>query len=210
MRQLPLSLSFAVAPHFENFVVGANAEALARVRALAEGTLAERIVYLWGAPGSGRTHLLSAAAAANRELVVADDVDQFDAEAQRALFVAINAAREGGPGVLAAGPCPPAGLGLREDLRSRLGWGLVYELSAPPDAEKASHLKALAAARGLGLGDEVIGYLLARLPRDLASLAHVIEVLDRYSLERQRPLTVPLVREALSQQSPVDSATKAE
>jgi DnaA family protein len=50
------------------------------------------------------------------------------------------------------------------------------------------------------LSDDVAGYLLARLPRDMASLAAVLEVLDRYSLMRQRALTVPLVREALAQE----------
>jgi hypothetical protein len=34
----------------------------------------------------------------------------------------------------------------------------------------------------------------------MASLDAVMEVLDRYSLMRQRALTLPLVREALSQE----------
>src|SRR5262245_7011166 len=128
MRQLPLEISQPAAPSLDNFVAGANAEPLATVRALAAGTLNETIVYLWGERGSGRTHLLHAAARANSALVVADDVQSLDAPAQQALFVAINAAREGGPRVLAAGATAPAQLSLREDLRTRLGWGLVYQL----------------------------------------------------------------------------------
>ena len=57
MQQLPLAISPAPAPTFKNFVEGANSEALLRVRELAEGTLREAIVYLWGEPGSGRSHL---------------------------------------------------------------------------------------------------------------------------------------------------------
>jgi DnaA-homolog protein len=205
MQQLPLSLSPAPAPDFDNFVAGPNAEALERVRELARGALAERIVYLWGAPGSGRSHLLAAAARADPALVIADDVESLDAGAQQALFNAINAARDGGPAVLAAGSAAPAALRLREDLRTRLAWGLVYQLLPPGDEHKARHLQALAAKRGLELSDEVVGYLLTRLPRDLASLSAVIDLLDRHSLARQRPLTLPLVREALSQQSMVDS-----
>ena len=205
MQQLPLDISSRGAPSFDNFVAGANTEALERVRSLAAGALREAIVYLWGEAGCGRTHLLRAAARANPALVVADDVAGLDAAAQQALFGAINAAREGGPGVLAAGGAPPARLALREDLRTRLAWGLVYKLQPLTDADKVLHLQAEARRRGLALGDEVAGYLLQRLPRDLSNLNRVLDVLDRHSLARQRPLTLALVREALAEkQQPSD------
>ena len=200
MQQLPLGISAAAEPAFDNFVAGRNAEALARVRDLAEGTLRERIVYLWGNAGSGRTHLLRAASRANALLVVVDDVQLLDGAAQHALFVAINEARDSGPGVLAAGDKPPAQLALREDLRTRLAWGLVYQLLPLGDEDKSRHLKAVAAARGLQLSDDIVGYLLTRLPRDMRSLQSIMEVLDQYSLMRKRPLTLPLVREALAQE----------
>lgn len=197
MRQLVLDIGPPVEPDFDNYVAGPNAEALERVRSLAAGGLGEAIVYLWGEPGSGRTHLLRAAARANPALVIADDVEMLDEAAQQRLFAAINAAREGEPPVLAAGRHPPAQLALREDLRTRLAWGLVYQLKPLSDGEKAMHLRAQAARRGLRLSDEVIGYLLSRLPRDLSSLNAVLEALDRYSLATKRPVTLPLVREAL-------------
>jgi DnaA family protein len=198
MRQLPLQISAPAEPRFENYLAGANIEALARIRALAAGRPHEAIVYLWGEPGSGRTHLLRAAAHANPELFIADDVETLDAAAQQALFVAINAARDGQAAVLAAGAAPPAQLPLREDLRTRLAWGLVYQLKPLTDAEKALYLRAEAERRGLRLSDEVVWYLLNHLPRDLGSLHRVLEVLDRYSLASQRAVTLPLVREALS------------
>ena len=198
MQQLPLAISAPIEAQFANFIAGPNAEALARVRSLAAGESRERIVYLWGASGCGRTHLLRAAARANPALVVADDVDTLDAPAQRVLFLAINEAREGGPGVLAAGAKPPAQLELREDLRTRLAWGLVYELLPVADEDKARHLKSLAEARGLRLSDDIVAYLLTRLPRDLGSLQTVLEAIDRQSLIRQRALTLPLVKEALA------------
>ncbi len=89
---------------------------------------------------------------------------------------------------------------LREDLRTRLAWGLVYQLLPLGDEDKARHLKAVAATRGLQLSDDIVAYLLTRLPRDMASLQSIMEVLDRYSLIRKRPLTLPLVREALAQE----------
>lgn len=198
MRQLPLPISAAAQPSLDNYVPGANAEALERVRSLASGRLKEAIVYLWGEPGSGRTHLLHAAASASPAIVIADDVETLDAPAQQALFIAINAARDGGPAVLAAGNAPPAQLALREDLRTRLGWGLVYQLKPLTDGEKALYLRAEASRRGLALTDEVAWYLLNHLPRDLASLHAVLDRLDRHSLARQRPLTLTLVRDALS------------
>ena len=197
MQQLVLDIRPAAEPDFDNYIAGPNAEALARVRALATGALREAIVYLWGESGSGRTHLLHAAARANPQLVIADDVEALDSAAQQQLFAAINAAREGAAPVLAAGKVSPAGLALREDLRTRLAWGLVYQLRPLSDADKAEHLRAAATRRGLRLSDEVVGYLLTRLPRDLPSLNGVLDALDRYSLAAKRPVTVPLVREAL-------------
>ena len=196
MQQLPLGISQGAEPAFDNFVAGRNAEALARVRALAAGTLGERIVYLWGEPGSGRSHLLHAAARANPGLVIADNVEALDAEGQQALFVAINE----GSAVLAAGAKPPAQLALRADLTTRLAWGLVYQLVPLGDEDKARHLKSVAAERGLQLSDDIVGYLLTRLPRDMRSLQAVMEVLDRYSLMRKRALTLPLVKEALAEE----------
>jgi DnaA family protein len=198
MQQLPLDISPPQPPGFDNYVAGENAEALLAVRALAAGTLRESTVYLWGAAGSGRSHLLVAAQRASPGLLIADDVHLLSADGQQALFVAVNAARESGRGVLAAGDQPPAALALRDDLRTRLAWGLVYGLHPLGDEAKRAHLAALAARRGLDLSPEVAAYLLARLPRDFASLNSVMEILDKHSLARQRGLTLPLVREALA------------
>jgi DnaA family protein len=201
MEQLPLEIFPPAQPTFANFVSGANLEALAAVRALAGGTLKEAILYLWGEPESGRTHLLRAAAREDPGLTVADDVETLGAEAQQALFVAINEARDGRARVLAAGSHPPAQLRLRDDLRTRLAWGLVYQLKRLSDPEKRAHLRASAHARGLQLGEDVADYLLARLPRNLSSLNAVLERLDRVSLAKQRALTIPLVREALAEEA---------
>src|SRR5436190_20825648 len=167
MEQIPLELSQPPQPGFDNYVAGANADALARVRSLADGSLREAIVYLWGEPGSGRSHLLRAAQRAAADLVAVDDVESLDPRGQQDLFAAINAARDGGVRVLAAGATPPPQLPLREDLRTRLAWGLVYHLKPLTDAEKMRHLQGEAARRGLELGDEVAAWLLTRLPRDL-------------------------------------------
>ena len=205
MRQLVLEISPPSAPTFESFVTGRNAELLARLKDLSAGRLAETILYLWGERGSGRSHLLGAAvrAAANPgQLVVADDVDCLDTAAQIALFNRINEAREPGreprSTVLAAGSAPPAQLALRDDLKSRLAWGLVYRVRTLTDAEKATYLRAEAGRRGLAIADEVVAYLLTHVRRDLPTLVAILTHLDEYSLSHRRPLTLPLVREALA------------
>jgi DnaA-homolog protein len=194
-RQLALPISPPPEPTLENFVPGANGELLARLHALAAGEPTESVLYLWGEPGSGRSHLL--AACARPGVVVADDVEQLDDAAQVALFNAINAARETGGTVLAAGSAPPAQLPLREDLKSRLAWGLVYQVKPLSDAEKALTLHAEAQRRGLKLSDEVVWYLLTHVRRDLRSLTALLEHIDRTSLEQRRAVTLPLVRELL-------------
>ena len=194
-RQLALPISSPPEPTLENFVPGANAELLARLRALAAGELAESVLYLWGEPGSGRSHLL--AASARPGLVVADDVERLDDAGQIALFNAINAARDAGGTVLAAGNALPAQLALREDLKSRLAWGLVYQVKPLTDAEKALTLHGEAARRGLKLSDEVVWYLLTHVRRDLRSLIALLDRIDRASLEQRRAVTLPLVRELI-------------
>jgi DnaA family protein len=89
-------------------------------------------------------------------------------------------------------------LGLRPDLVTRLGWGLVYQVHALTDADKSEALEHYAAARGFSLQPEVRQYLLARVRRDLPTLLAMLDALDRYSLEAKRPITVPLLRELLT------------
>lgn len=195
MKQLVLGISPPPQPTLENFVPGANAELLARLREFAAGQLGETVFYLWGEAGSGRSHLLRASAGPG--VVLVDDVDKLDEAGQVAAFNAINQARESGGWVLAAGPAPPAQLALREDLRSRLGWGLVFQVKPLTDAERALFLRAEAARRGMRLSDEVIWYLLTHVRRDLPSLAAILDQLDRASLEQRRHITLPLAREIL-------------
>jgi DnaA-homolog protein len=218
MSQLALDLLAGAPPGFGNFVAGANAEAVAALQRLADGAPEPRWVYLWGLPGCGKTHLLQALAAARPAsrrltpqspladfvfddalpLYLADDVDQLDDARQQALFVLINRARAtGDAAVVASGAQPPLGLALRDDLRSRLGWGLVYELSPLSDADKAQALARQAVQRGVNVHDDVIPWLLAHTSRDMRALSALLDALDRFALARQRAITLPLVREYL-------------
>lgn len=213
MRQLALDITSSPAPSFDNFVVGRNAEVVAHVRAAVAG-IGERFVYLWGEPGSGRTHLLKAAAAGENTTYVAcdadscfddetsmlmvDDAERLGPDAQIALFNRYNTLREQDGGLIASGNVPPVQLKLRADLLTRLGWGLVVQVHALSDDEKARALAQHAKARGFTLSNEVIAYLLTHAPRDMGALFATLDALDRHSLETKRAVTVPLVRECLS------------
>lgn len=221
MKQLAFDFAPPPAPTLDNFVPGRNAELLQNLQRLAAAGAGERFLYVWGAPGSGRTHLLRGAVAAARagganaayvtcvdnmrlpedierlDCVAVDDVQHLDAEAQIALFNLYNELRERRGALLASGDAPPAQLELRQDLVTRLGWGLVYQVHALSDDEKAQALKHQAAVRGFALADEVCAYLLTRTRRDMSSLLALLDGLDRYSLQVKRPVTIALVRELL-------------
>ena len=180
--------------------------------------------YLWGEPGSGKTHLLKAAVAVLQQqgarvgwldasciepaefndswsAVILDECHLYTAVQQQAAFnwfVNAVSSADGQPrGVLAAGNLPPADLLLRDDLRSRLGWGHIYELHALTEPERRGVLRAQADARGIFLSDEVISFVLSRFSRDLSSLVQLLDQLDGYALQTQRAVTVPLVKAML-------------
>jgi DnaA family protein len=222
VQQLAFDFSVRLTPTLDNFVVGCNAELVERLHALGRGERDERFVYLWGATASGRTHLARAAIdalqragvaaayhactsdidppAALHELdaVALDDVDRVSKSGEIALFNLYNALRERGGLMIATGPVAPAQLALRPDVVSRLAWGLVYEVHALTDGEKARALAERAHARGFTLQSDVSQYLLTRARRDMSALFATLDALDRYSLEAKRPVTVPLLRELLA------------
>ncbi len=224
MKQLALSLAPPPAPSLHNFSPGRNGELLSVLGHLIAGRDVERSIYVWGEPGSGRSHLLRAAISALRaaglncayltpadampepaglRAVAVDDVESLSAGSQRAFFHLYNQLRERAGIVLAAGNVPPAKLRLRPELLTRLGWGLVYQVQALTDDEKAEALKLHATARAFDLPDGVIDYLLRHLSRDLPSLMSVLDALDLHSLETKRPITLPLLKELLD--TPDDS-----
>lgn len=212
MRQLILDLRPDSPPSFDNYLPGANVEALAALRRHLPGQSGDPVLFLWGEEGVGKTHLLRAwcAARAAPPLVsslpepplpalAVDDVERLDNADQIRLFNLINAAREGGGLILATAARPPAALALRPDLATRLAQGLVFRLLPPPEADKAAALAARAEARGLRLPEEVIRYLLTHSRRDLPRLLATVDALDAYSLSRKRPVSVPLLKELLQE-----------
>ena len=130
-------------------------------------------------------------------LVVIDDVERLSPDAQVALFRCFNDQHPRGLRLLLSGDTAPLHLPSREDLRTRIGQALIYEVKPLTDVEKASALLYHAAQRGMRVEDHIIDYLLRHGRRDLPSLMAVLDALDQQSLEQKRPVTLPLLREIL-------------
>jgi len=224
--QLPLGVRLRDEATFANYYPGVNQEV---VRLLQDVTAQhDGVVYLWGGPGSGKTHLLQAVchlAAAEGQalaylplreaasfspemlegleqlpLVIVDDIDAVAADAswESALFHLYNRIREQGGRLIIAGSHSPTAIDIAlPDLRSRLAGGLVLQLRALSDDDKAAALRLQARQRGMDMSEEVAAYLLRRCPRDMAALFALLDVLDQASLAAQRKLTIPFVKMVL-------------
>jgi len=204
MRQLLLDFTRAPEPTFENFVPGGNGELLHALHGAAQGNPAERVIYLWGEGGAGKTHLARAfgqAIQGRRGVRVVDDVERLTPEEQDELFNAFI--EKSFAFLLVTATASPRDLAIRRDLASRLASGLTYRVASLTDAEKRSALAAHARHRGFDLSDDVAAYLLTRARRDMGSLMSALDAIDRYSLENNRPVTLPLLKAAIQREMPL-------
>lgn len=227
MKQLILDLRPEQSPTLENFVSGHNGEllqSLAQLAALRHEPAPPPHLYLWGDTGSGRSHLLRATAKRaqtqgrpacflkaeeitdslpenENALLAIDDVERLSPNAQIALFNAFNRSRANAQSLLLSGSAAPRGLapGLREDLRTRIGQSLIFEVRPLDDPTRAAILNSLAARRGMRLAGEVTGFLLTHARRDPPGMAAALDALDAASLEYKRPITLPLLRQLMQQ-----------
>jgi DnaA family protein len=222
MKQIALDIGLATGPSLENFFAGPN-EAAFRHLELWVGSQSNASTrspvptYLWGDGGSGKTHLLKAVQHALRDqgaasgwldasvqqpadfnehwgAILLDEVHLYTAAQQQTAFNWFVNAQTHQRWVLAAGALPPADLKLRDDLRTRLGWGHVFALKVLSEPERRSVLRQAADARGVFLGDEVMDFMLTRFSRDLSSLMELLELIDRYAMQTKRGITIPLIK----------------
>jgi DnaA family protein len=228
MKQIALDIGLTTGPTLQSFFAGPN-EAVTSHLALWVGSAATASTrspvpaYLWGNSGSGKTHLLKAVREALREqgatvgwldasvmeppefneawtAVLLDDVHLYTAIQQHAAFNWFVNAQTHQRGVLAAGNLPPADLQLRDDLRTRLGWGHVFQIKSLSEPERRAVLRQAADARGVFLGDEVMDFMLTRFSRDLGSLMELLDLIDGYALQTKRAITVPLIKSMMNDQ----------
>lgn len=227
--QIPLDIRFKEKPGFDLFIPGANYEVCRSIKRIAKG-IDDHNVYLWGQPGTGKSHLLHAACGLAdaqqrrvayvplenftdldpellqdldyQDLVCIDDIDKItgQAEWEQALFHFYNRARDKNHPVLITGTANPKALALElPDLKSRVGWGLIYHLDPLDDHDKIIVLQQRAQIRGFDLPDDVADFLVKRVKRDLPGLIQLLDHFDNATLVEKRKLTVPFIKRLLEE-----------
>lgn len=228
MKQIALDIGMSAGPTVANFCPGPNLAALQHLELwLGDKSNAHNRspvpTYYWGPSGSGKSHLLKAAREGLREqgarvgwldasvhnapeyseswaAVLMDDVHLYTAAQQQLAFNwFVNAQTLQRP-VMAAGALAPVELQLRDDLRTRLGWGHIFGLQLLSETERRAVLRQAADARGVFLGDEVMDFMLTRFSRDLGHLMELLELLDGYSLQSKRAITIPMIKSMMENQ----------
>lgn len=220
MQQLTLDVRPPQIQSLDNFVAGPNKALLAALRQQLQAQDGSWL-YVWGESGTGRSHLLQAAVAhaqaqgrparyfaahdgahlqmTENLLATLDDVEQWDTDGQAAIFRALIQAREARGTLILAGRVPPKHLQLREDVRTRIGQALIFEIQSLDDGAKGMLLIEHAAARGIALDADIVEYLLRHGRREQRWLMGVLDALDDASLTQGRPVTLPLLREILQE-----------
>ncbi len=216
MRQLAFELQPPPEPSFDNFVVGENRELVSSLtRSIAQGEGGS--FYLWGQAGSGKSHLIKACLArcgsslwmpivdlarapeeiTPRSMILFDDIHRLNDADQVKFFNYFNAARDANALLVATGDQPISNLAIRQDVVTRLSWGLVYQVTALSDSHKRVALSDYTVSRGFSMPSDVIAFILNHYSREMSYLMALIDGLERYSLESKRPITIPLVKSFL-------------
>lgn len=216
--QYPLQIRLNDNATFDNFFVAENAQAVSLLQS------SEPYVYLWSAAVTGKSHLLQATCHQYRDamylpladhklwqadifdglenyaLVCLDDVNSIagSSEWESALFNLFNRLREVEGRLCVSANCSPASLAISlPDLASRLGWGVSLRLNELTDDQKVKALSMRAQLRGFTMAEEVAGYLLKHCPRDLHNLFSILDKLDDASLQAQRRISIPFIKQCL-------------
>lgn len=225
MKQLALDIGLPTGPSLSRFYAGRNVAVVQHLRDwVSDGSTNPVPTYVWGETGAGKTHLLKAVHETLSEqglqvgwmdastgfppefderwsAVMMDDVHLYTPMQQSRAFNwfvnALNPPSGLQHWVLAAGNLPPAVMTLRDDLRSRLGWGHVFQMLVPNEDERRTILKTEAASRGVTLSADVVDYMLKRFSRDLTSLMQLLDMLDGFALRSKRAITIPLLKTML-------------
>jgi DnaA-homolog protein len=214
--QLALDLLLDPKPSLDNFIIGSNSELLGHLRSPPSSN-----IFIWGESGSGKTHLLKAVAQENGIYVSAaefptldsanlpdvfcvDDLESIKPENLDALFALQNAYRSlTNKLLLIASRIAPKAitghLSARDDVSSRLAWGLTLQVKELSDEQKQLALAAFFDLRGTEISSDVIPYLLTRHSRNIKDLASLADSIDRYAFAQKRALTLALVRQYQNQ-----------
>lgn len=188
------------------------------------------LIYVWGANGAGCSHLLQAcchwfsgqsiylpahqiadedpaevlAGIEQMPLVILDGLDLVVSRNawSEQLFHLYNRIHDKRGALVVGAAVPPMAIDTSlADLKSRLSAMQVHKIEALVDDEKISALIFRAANRGMNMPEKVAAYLLTHYSRNMADQIRLLDKLDNASLESQRKLSIPLVKQVIGQTS---------
>ncbi len=226
--QIPLAIGIREKPGFDLYLPGTNDEACLAVKRIAEGieygnaylwgqsgTGKSHLLHAACSLAHEQQHKVAYLPLTDSadlsldilqdldtlDLICIDDIDQIagQAEWEQALFHFYNRARDRQSALLITGKVSPQALAIElPDLKSRIGWDLVYHLDTLDDNGKIKVLQQRANARAFDLPDDVAEYLVNRVERDLPNLIQLLDRFDDATLAEKRKLTIPFVKKLLN------------
>ena len=220
MNQLGLPISLNASMLLESFV--ANKELLRLINQLFLNEKSSE-VYIYGASGQGKTHVLQGAVLKALEIdknavyidcsdpfpdYILDFVDQIDfisfdnvhlisRESQEVFFDLYNRARQAQIFILVSGNTLPSDLEVMKDLKTRLSLAVVYKLEELSDELTMSVIDSQMSQRNLSVNSNVYEYLFKSYSRDLKLLLSTMNDLDKASLQAKKPISIPFVKNFL-------------
>ncbi|MEM7282421.1 MAG: DnaA regulatory inactivator Hda [Pseudomonadota bacterium] len=224
MYQLGLNIHLKEWAVFDSYVAGPNQAVVHYLSTIAGHS--DPVVWIWGRPSVGKTHLLQASCKNQSDsvfipchgwedlgyeptllselgalpLVCIDDVGEIAGNRswEEALLVLVNEIKDTGGTLLVSSRLPPTEVAFElPDVHSRLRWGPVFRVSTLTDEQVAQALKLRAGSRGLVLPEDTLTYLMRHHSRDQRQLFELLNRLDVESLAAQRRLTIPFVKSVL-------------
>lgn len=225
LKQRPLQFEFQTNQRFNTFYAANNAETVSHLKQLCINQ--QQFIYLWGAPGAGKTHLMQASsqAASSRgqacfcfslqqqlppptlldgleklDLVCFDNIENIAGNGawERAFFNFFNLHRDHNKRLLLTASHPPKSLPIQlADLKTRMNWGLTLKLNTLTDEQQLHALIFKANNLGFKIPLNVGQFLMARYARDLPSVWHLLDKVAQATLAEKRTLTIPFLKKIM-------------
>ena len=180
-------------------------------------------IYVYGAIGVGKTHLLQGAVlrALSEEQsamyidcydplprhvlesieqlnwISIDNIGAINNNQKDLFFDLYNRAKQARVTMLISGSDLPSELGVMKDLKTRLGLATIFQLQPLDDELTMSVLNNQMIDRNLSIDSKVYEYLFKYYSRDVKVLLTAIDDLDKASLQAKQSITIPFVRKTL-------------
>ena len=221
MNQLGLPISLNRSMLLESFI--ANKELLRLINQLFLDEKSSE-VFIYGASGQGKTHILQGAVLKALELnknaiyidcsesfpehildfidqinfISFDNVHLISSKNQEIFFDLYNQARQSQILILVSADSLPSDLEVMKDIKTRLSLAAVYKLEELNDESIMRVIDSQMSQRNLSINSGVYEYLFKNYSRDLKLLLATLNDLDKASLQVKKAISVPFVKKFLN------------